>query len=386
MKILHVSPSYFPAIQFGGPIQSVHLLNKTLVENEIVVDVFTTNAGLDKTEFRSKNWKIINGVRIKYFSYLGYIHYNFSLSLLFSLFRAVSQYDLVHITAVWNFPVLAASLACRWHKIPYIISPRGTIYPETIAIKSSNFKKIYYTLFAKTCLEGAAALHFTALDEEIKVKEYLHLDTLSAVIPNGIDVAEFERNLENQTELVNGNSPYILFLGRINYKKGLDILFRAFAEIKKANSGLKLAIVGPDSDGYKIDLDLLAKDLGVTSDIIYYGQLEGEAKLAMYQNAFCFVLPSYSENFGMSVVEAMASNCPVVISNKVGIFEDILENEAGLVTNTDHIEVANAVLRLLDDHSLKSKLQENGLHMVKKLYSIHSVAKRFITLYKTLVK
>ncbi|MFN0049067.1 MAG: glycosyltransferase [Cytophagales bacterium] len=384
MKILHVSPSYFPALQFGGPIQSVHLLNKTLVKNGVEVDVFTTNAGLDSRNFSAKKWAYLDGVRVKYYSFWGYIHYNFSVSILIALFRNIRKYDVVHITAVWNFPVWAASFACQWHKIPYIISPRGTIYPETIAIKSSTFKKIYYQFVAKNCLEKASCIHFTALDEEIKVKTYLKLKTNSVVIANGIDLADYITN--NAIENTKTHKPYILFLGRINYKKGLDILYNAFAEIRGFGIDLQLVIVGPDSDNYKSTLDKLAKSLSISEHIIYKGQMEGEAKIDMYKNAFCFVLSSYSENFGMSVVEAMASGCPVVISDKVGIFEDVLANEAGVVTKTDYQEVAKAIMELQNNISLKNKITKNGLQMVEKLYSIQGISLTFIDLYETLAQ
>jgi len=384
MKILHVSPSYFPAHQFGGPIQSVHLLNKALLKLGTEVDVFTTNAGLDNEIYNAVQWTDLEGVRVKYFSFFGYIHYNFSLSILFALLKEVRRYDLVHITSVWNFPVWAASFACWMHKKPYIISPRGTIYPETIAIKSSLFKTVYYALIAKKCLEKASAVHFTSLDEERKVKSHLKLNTQSAVIPNGIDLTEFEIVSKAKQHFEWMFKPYILFLGRINHKKGLDILFRAFSEINKQNSAIQLVVVGPNADNYKAVLDKLAAELHISQHIIYTGSLTGATKLAAYRNALCFALPSYSENFGMSVIEAMACSCPVVVSNKVGIFPEIEFYNAGLVTHLDYFEVAKAINTIIENSTTRNLIVKNGLLMVSKLYSVENVALKFNHLYKTL--
>ncbi len=382
MKILHVSPSYYPAFQFGGPIQSVQLLNAALVKNGIDVEVYTTNAGLDKTQYNAGKWTDIDGVKVKYFSFFGYVHYNFSVTVLIALFRNVKHYDLVHITAVWNFTVWAACLACWWHKKLYIISPRGTIYPETIAIKSSVFKKIYYRLIAKKCLEKAACLHFTSIDEEKKVMAYLKLSAPCFVVANGISLEEFKFSPSNDSPVF--SKPYLLFLGRINYKKGLDILYKAFAEFVKQHSGFQLIIAGPDTDNYKRELDKLASALDISEHIIYAGSLHSEAKVEVYKNAFCFVLPSYSENFGMSVVEAMACGCPVIISDKVGIYPEIIENKAGLVTSLDYKELAKRINDLCINNELREEIKKNGLDTVQKLYSIESVTKRFISVYQQL--
>lgn len=378
MKVLHVSPSYFPATQFGGPIQSVHLLNKQLAKNGIEVDVFTTNAGLDSGKFNARSWQNLDGVRVKYFSFIGYVHYNFSISLFISLLKFVKYYDVVHITAVWNFPVWAASFACWWHKKPYIISPRGTIYPETIAIKSATLKKMYYKLVAERCLKKASCLHFTAKDEEQSVKNYLSLNTPSVVIANGINLKEFEEPAGKRIM----DEPYLLFLGRINYKKGLDLLYKAFAQITNQFPTLKLVIAGPDNDGYKKELEILAHELNISHKIVYTGEVTGSEKVSLYKNAQAFVLSSYSENFGMSVVEALACGCPVAISDKVGIAEELLAHGAALVSSLEVFQIQKTIVEIIENEELRKSLAENGTKAVKSLYSIESVAEKFEGVYE----
>ena len=133
MSILHVVSSYWPAFEFGGPIQSVHLLNKSLVGKGARVTVFTTNAGLEKNRNIPLRREVDrDGVRVLYFPYFGYRHFNFSPSLFFYLKNHIREFDLVHITGVWNFPVSAAAFWARRYKKPYIISPRGSLMKEPL--------------------------------------------------------------------------------------------------------------------------------------------------------------------------------------------------------------------------------------------------------------
>lgn len=389
MKILHVTPSYYPAIQFGGPIQSVHLLNQNLVAQGVRVDVFTTNAGLETDEaYQSTQWQYVDGVRVKYFPYVGYVHYNFSLSLFRELLKSVAQYDLVHITAVWNFPVLAASLACRLKGIPYVISPRGTIYPETIALKSTLFKKVYYQLFARSCLNHARAIHYTATDEHQKVSRYLKLKPEAWVIPNGIDLREFKKvspsSLLSDANPLTAHKPYLLFMGRISRKKGLDILVKAFRIIAAQFPQLQLVIAGPDEEGYLVEVAQMVEKEALTDRVVFTGMLKGKEKLWAYQQAKVFVLSSYSENFGMSVVEAMACGTPVVISDQVGIHGDIGHHQAGVVTQTNAESVAAGLRSLLENPGLCDEVALAGQKFVESHYDINAVARMFINSYQKL--
>jgi glycosyltransferase involved in cell wall biosynthesis len=387
LKILHVSPSYYPAIQFGGPIQSVHLLNKELVAQGVQVDVFTTNAGLNEpAAYKAQNWHLLDGVRVKYFHCYGYIHYNFSSLLSQALRRHVKEYDLVHITAVWNFPVWAAAFACRQAGVPYILSPRGTIYPETVALKSTFLKQLYYRLIARKCLQGASAIHYTAADEQNKVNQFLKLTTPAFVIPNGLNLSTFAA-LDYIPAFSTffpelADKRYLLFLSRINIKKGLDILVDAFAEVSSQFPDLLLVIAGPDNEGYGGEVKARLRSKGILGKTFFPGMLSGNTKLAAYRDADMFVLPSYSENFGMSVVEAMACGTPVLISDQVGISPDVQHWQAGIVIPAQSKNLAAAITGLLRDDAGRQRLRINGLKMVSQLYSIEAVAQAMVIKYE----
>lgn len=390
MKVLHVIPSYYPAIKYGGPIQSVHLLNKSLVRKGVSVDVISTNAGLEScNNLRCDKWTNLEGVKVKYFSYYGYEHYNFSPCLMAELLRCTGKYDLVHITAVWNFPVLAGSLASMIHGKPYIITPRGTIYEEKFNMKSRKKKLLYYSLIARRNLENASAIHFTTENEKDKVMNYLRLMNEGVVIPNGIDLTEYDLlvpkgTFKEQYPLLK-NKKYILFLGRINFIKGLDILIEAFHELTKVYDNLFLVIAGPDNEEYGKKVKQWGIDRGILDKCIFTGMLSGTDKLAAYRDADIFVLPSYSENFGMTVVEAMACGVPVVITNKVGLYKEIEVYRAGEVVDTNSHSLYCGIKTLIENEDLRKKMVRNGVRLVRELYNIDNVADGMKALYERII-
>lgn len=385
MKILHISPSYYPAVQFGGPIRSVHALNLALVGEGAQVTVMTTNAGLrNRTDIPSATPLITEGIPVTYYPYRGYEHYNFSLSFLRAVFREVPKYDVVHITAVWNFPVLAAGLACLWHGKPFVLSPRGTLYAETIAHRSAFIKRLYYRLVAGIPVRRASLLHFTTHDEASQVRSLFNLKNPFVVIPNGIDLKISDQAAPVEHPEWNGMD-YLLFLGRIDRKKGLDILLPAFATVVKKYPKLKLMIAGPDNEGYGETVRNLASTLGISHALVFPGMLEGAAKWNAYRRARGFVLTSYSENFGMTVAEAMACHCPVVISDKVALAEFIRDADAGYICTTTVESATEHILNLLDSPEQAREKAQKARHIAEESFEIRQVARQFLKAYQQLI-
>ena len=195
MKILCVSPSYWPAFQFGGPIQSLHHLNKGLVKNGLDLTVFTTNVGLGSEVPKNKE-KILEGIKVNYFSFSDFFEFfgttgwQFSLPLIRALKENIFKFDLVYILSIWNFPTAVASYYCRKHKIPYVISPRGHLY-DFVLNKKSWKKRPYYSLISKRDLNSAYAIHYTTVDEFENVHKRLKLNNKAVIIPNGVDLEDF---------------------------------------------------------------------------------------------------------------------------------------------------------------------------------------------------
>lgn len=388
MRVLHISPSYFPAVQFGGPIQSVHLLNKALLAHGIEVEVLATNAGLKDRKDIPINKRIkMEGVPITFMPFIGYEHYNFSLSFLFKVFKEVKKFEIVHITAVWNFPVLAAAFACLWHKVPFMLSPRGTLYAETIAHRSSFIKKFYYSLIAGIPVKRASSLHFTTNDEAVKVRQYLNLKNPYCVIPNGLDLTEISEIISSGT-IQPSSLPekYLLFIGRIDKKKGLDIFLPTFARIISDYPNLQLVIAGPDNENYLSFIKEKALELGISHRLVFTGPLAGIAKWNAYRNAQAFILTSYSENFGMTVAEAMACHCPVFISDKVALSEFIQNPAAGFICKTTIDSIEQELRFMLQHPEIATERARSAFKIVQQEFDIQAIAAKFITTYQTIIE
>jgi len=408
MKILHISSSYFPALQMGGPIKSVHELNKWLVKNGAEITVYTTNAGLkNNKEILFKKETEIDGVKVFYFPYYGYIHWTFSPALFFALAKNVKNFDIVHITGVWNFPVSVAAFWARFYKKPYIISPRGSLMKEPLEKKSSLKKKIHLWFFGKRDLKNASAIHFTVeREKEEYLKAELPLKKI-IIIPNGLNLDDFnirksdfpniDVNIRKSDFLglnfrkkfnIYSDKKIILFLARLHPIKGLDTLIPAFAEVIKKEPKAVLVLAGPDEKNYKkeIELKIVNCKLKIDKDVIFTGMILSNDKPAAYKESNVFVLPSYSENFGMAAAEAMSFGLPVIVTKGVGISDEIEKAVAGIVIEKNEKQLSEAILKILNNPDLAKKMGEQGRELVKNEFSSGKVAERFIKEYNEILE
>ncbi|HTY13182.1 MAG TPA: glycosyltransferase [Candidatus Omnitrophota bacterium] len=384
MKYLCVIPSYYPALQFGGSVTAIHALNTALARAGVDVTVYTTDAGL-KGRVVTGREMAVNGVKVTYFDYqrgfdfLGQTGWHFSLPLTGSLFGKVKEADIVYLPAIWNYPTLAAAVCCRVHKKPYVIAPHGSLYPFTFGKKSWK-KRPYYQMISKRVIRGAAAVHYTTEDEKEKTSANFGLNGSSIVVPNGQDHSEFKtlpdpEPLYRRYPELKGKK-VVLFLGRINWKKGLDLLAEGFSLAAGKIPGMHLLIAGPDEDGYERKIRSILERMGALGATTFTGNLTGDDRLRAFAVSRVFVLPSYSENFGMSVIEAMAAGVPVIVSDNVGIHCEIAENHAGLVIGCNAGEVAENMIKLLENDRLSDELAANAATMVEEYYDLGKVAQK----------
>jgi glycosyltransferase involved in cell wall biosynthesis len=404
MKILCVIPSYWPTFAHGGPIFSVHNLNKALAKKGVDLTVYTTNAGLsDKVPLNQE--VNIDGVKVTYFSFtkllefLGTIGWQFSRPITRALKKNLPTFDLVYIVNIWSYPALAASYYSRLYGLPYIVVPSGMLYPNTLSKKA--WKKIlYYSLLVKRDLFSASAIHYTAADEAEKTHAFLSLENQPIIVPNGVDLSEFS-NLPDQEKLklryphLRGKK-IILFLGRIHWIKGIDILLKAYALLAQNRDDLHLLLVGDGDRRYGNKVKKWLKEYGLdftdsesdaksqkeNAQVTFSGAMIGRQKLEAYAGSDIFVLSSYSENFGMAVVEAMACSLPVVISNKVGIYKEVEQKKAGIVVDADVNSLYQGMKLLLENPGLKKELASNARKLVQDCYDIEKVADKMIEVYR----
>jgi len=396
MKILMVNPNYWPAFIHGGPVTSLHYLNKALAKKGIDVCVYTTCVDLDKSVPINKETSI-DGVKVTYFTFSRLLEFiapfgwQFSWQMNRALKRNLKSFDLVYIASIWSYPTTIAAYYSRLYRKPYIVSPRGMLYPATFAKKWWK-KWLYYQFIIKRQLRSACIIHYTSEDEAKKTHPFLNLKNRVMIIPNGIELSGFSHLASLPTLKIDiprlKDKKIILFLGRLTGTKGLDILVKAYAMLRKDMKDAHLVIVGIDEKSYseKIKKWVHECQMDWSTDITFTGMLTGNDKLRAYKSCDIFVLPSYSENFGMTVAEAMACGVPVIISDKVGIYKEIESNKAGIVVEPNAQSLYQAMKLLLENAGLKKEMSINGRRMVEEYYDIDKVADKMITAYQEILQ
>ena len=325
MRILHVIGSLAP--RHGGPSKACVEMAKALVDRGHEVDIITTDQdGPLRLNVPTDNPVNKDGVNIRYYrAHTLRVWPCVSIPLQQALKHNVKRYDIVHIHSLYLFHGLVAAHYCRKHGVPYLIRPCGALDPYLY--KRHRLRKyICDVLFENRNIRNAVAVHFTTEEEKQLARPFIH-GTTGVVAPLGINIAQYddlpEPGIFRSAYPEVGSKKIILFFGRINHKKGLDILVDAFARATRSRKDLHLLLAGPDNEGYGVKVRKWIAEKGIGGQVTFTGMLHGKMKLAVMQDAAVFVLPSYTENFGISVVEAMACGLPVIISDKVNIWREV---------------------------------------------------------------
>jgi glycosyltransferase involved in cell wall biosynthesis len=296
-------------------------------------------------------------------------------------------FDIVHIHSLYQFPSLAASYYARVHRKPYLIAPHGSLDPYLR--RHHRFRKgAYGLLVERRDLNNASAIHYTTQDE-LELAKPVGIRAPGVVAPLGINREEFSalpprgtfRNLH--PELQSGR--LVTFLGRLTAKKGLDTLIRAFALVCKAFDDARLIIAGPDDEGHGAQVCTWLKEAGVYDRTLITGMITGDRKLALLADTDVWVLSSYTENFGVAVVEAMACGLPVVISDKVNIHREVTAAKAGLVVPCRAKEVASAIGAILGDPLLRLRLSVAAKRLATVDFTWEAAAAQLSEIYHRIV-
>ncbi|HSK77900.1 MAG TPA: glycosyltransferase [Thermoanaerobaculia bacterium] len=368
MKILHVVPTYLPAWRHGGPILAVHGLCRALAERGHGVAVCTTDVhGDGRLDVPLGKPVDRDGVAVRYFPVRLARPY-WSPALGAAVAESVAGFDLVHLHSVFLWPTSAAARAAERAGVPFVVSPRGMLVPELMTGRGRWRKAAWMFLAERRTLERAAALHATS---DLEAREAARLDLPLPpvfVVPNGVDLAEAPPG---------EREPFLLFLGRVSWKKGLDRLIPALAHVP----GATLRIAGNDEEGLRPQLERLAHTAGVASRVAFLGPVEGDEKATLLGRAAVLVLPSYSENFGNVVLEAMAAGCPVAVTPEVGLAETVRETGAGIVVDGDPARLGAALAALLADRGRREEMGCRGAEAARERFGWGAVARRMEELY-----
>jgi glycosyltransferase involved in cell wall biosynthesis len=295
---------------------------------------------------------------------------------------SIGRFDALHIHELWHYPHYAAASASQKAGVPYIISPLGGFAPT--AIKKGRLKKRLYSALIRGRLTGHAAMyHALTADEASDTAD--HVDDIPVdVVPLGVDPSQFE-SLPDAEEFdrlfpeLQGKR-IVLFMGRLNAIKGLDILIPGFGLAATGRDDLHLVIAGPDA-GYESKARELVSSASLESKVSIIGPIYGQTKLAALSRADIFALTSYGEGFSVAILEALAASLPVIITRECH-FPAVSKSGAGLEIGLDATEFGRALISLVDRPRMLTEMSAKARSMAMGPYSWDTVGSAFHDIYK----
>jgi glycosyltransferase involved in cell wall biosynthesis len=385
MRILFVIPAVGRV--YGGPSKTVIDLVEALHCQGAIIDIVTTNAnGTERMDVPLGQWLNKISYRIQYFPYINLGDYQWSSHFARWLFLHVQDYDLVHSNAVFALPLLPAHWACQRSKTPYIMTPHGMLEPWALSYKAWK-KQLYYSTLERPALNRATTIQALASPEAEHIAD-LDIKPPIAIIPNGIyphqfkclpDAEHFYQQFPHTRE-----QKLILFLGRIDPKKGLDLLAQAFQSVHRRFPKAHLIIAGPDNVNFLPTVKQYFAMAGCLDAVTFTGMLTGDLKQAALSAADVYVAPSYSEGFSMSVLEGMASGLPCVITTGCN-FPEAASAQVAHVVDPIADQIGDALSRCLQDPEAAKAMGQRARQFIFDHYTWDKIARDLIQVYGAII-
>lgn len=287
--------------------------------------------------------------------------------------------DLVHINGIWDPQNWLFQKVAQNEGIKVIVSPHGML--ESYILKRNPFKKLFaMLLYQQRALQTADYLHATAVSEMEQIRK-LGFEVPGVVIPNGVHISEEE---DGQEVVFNVNHFNILFLSRIHPKKGLELLIEAVSRLK--GKKIQVIIAGEGEEDYIFSLEKLIKRKKVENEVQLIGGVYGNEKWELYKKADLFVLPTYSENFGLVITEALAAGVPVITTQGTPWME-LETNNCGwwIELNEDNLTHTLEKAISMDPYALR-EMGQRGRQLVKRKYDMKVVSNAILNLYRSLTE
>jgi glycosyltransferase involved in cell wall biosynthesis len=391
MRVLHVTGALAPRL--GGPTRAATEMCEALAARGAEVTLFSTDLDEQGTwsplrqpallGVPTDRPVLVRGVERHHFRARWPSRVAFCPDLARALRERVAEFDVVHVHSLYLFTTLAACHYAGRRRVPYVVRPHGTLDPY-LRRHHPLRKAVWDGLLQRRQLDRAAAVQYTSEDERELARPF-GIRAPAVVVPLGVNPAEFEalpprgsfRALHPQLR----DRRLVVFLGRVTPKKGLDVLVDAFVRVAASVPDAHLVIAGPDDGGHGRTIGRMIDAFGLRGRTTTTGMVTGRDKLALLADADVWALPSYTENFAIAAVEALACGVPVVISDRVNIHRDVSGAGAGLVTPCDSAAVAGAITRVLDDAELGRRLRAAGPALVRRSFTWDVATARLLSLY-----
>ncbi|MGF1627663.1 MAG: glycosyltransferase [Alphaproteobacteria bacterium] len=382
MKILHVISSL--ARELGGPSLACVGMAESVAALGHDVRICTTSwDGAGRTVDAPRGRPVQrNGVTYFYYDMLRPHMRGLAPGMIRALPKLIADVDVVHLHSLYLPHSWATGDIARRRGVPYIVRPHGTLDPFIYRRRRLR-KWIVETIFQDRVNRNAAAFHFTTQEEMELASPYVS-GRPGFVAPIGVDLDRFKalppRGLLRERHPALGDRGIVLFYGRLNFKKGLEILIPAFAEAVRRGEDLALVIAGPDH-GMEAKAREWVVEHAIADRCVFTGMLEGEDALAALSGADLFVLPSFSENFGISVVEAMACGLPVLISDRVNIWREVKADGGGLVAPPEVGAFSDLIFDVMADPDWRRAMGTAARASVAHRFTWPHIAQRLADVY-----
>jgi len=388
LKVLHVIPSVAPCR--GGPSKAVIDMVCALRKAGVNAEIATSNDdGESKLDVPLGELVKHNGAPIRFFNrvsppVVALREFIYSYQFERWLKKNISDYDLVHVHAIFSFCSTKAMQLARRNNIPYIVRPIGQLERWSMA-QSQAKKDRYLKLFEKQNLEQASAVHFTAISEQDQALKAIP-NLPGKVIPLGLDLPMEIRNARTKMEKrwkLKADVPTILYLSRLHPKKGLELLLEALSELKDLS--FQLLVAGDGDADYVESLKHKTKKLKLHERTKFVGFVRSAEKSQLLQGADIYALTSHSENFGIAVLEALASGTAVIVSRQVALAEQVSKHNLGFVTELDPLDIREKLEFALTEIDLTRETGDHARDFVEQHFQWSQIAQRLNNLYKNIL-
>lgn len=394
LRVIHVISDVSP--KSGGPTTAALGMCRALVRSGVEVSLFTTNIderGTVRPLSRPATLEVPlarpildAGFQIQYFPVTWPSFFRLSPEMGRALRNRIDSVDLLHVHSLFVYPTLMAGFLARQKGVPYVVRPHGTLAPYIR--KRHRLRKFWYmNLVERRNLNGAAGLHFTS-HEEMRAAADLGLVAPPYVVPLGVEPSEYQGSNAGafrKKYALNGKK-LVVFLGRLTHQKGLDLLIEAIRIASIARPDIHLVLAGPSDAKYRGRLDACLETTGVIRRTTMTGLVAADERRALLRDGDVFVLPSRMENFGMALVEAMASELPVIVTNGVHLHAQIAESGAGVVAAANATDLSRAIVTVLSDPVGSRRAGRAGRQLVEREFSWDVVAQQLVSMYVDIAK
>lgn len=379
-NVLHVIPSVSHA--HGGPSRAIRLMEQALAGNAWqCVTATTDDDGPGRHLTCTLNHPVTDGPATRWYFRKNTEFYKVSWSLLPWVTAEVHHFDVVHIHALFSFTSIVAAWAARRANVPYIIRPLGTLTNYGRTQRRPWLKRLSLKWIEGPLLRDAAAVHFTSLDEQREAAE-CGVPMRGVVIPLGIEASSVTSGalVRSRFPALQGAN-YLLFLSRLDSKKNVEGLLRAFAMCHTQWPNTKLLIAGNGAPDYVASLVALATALGLEKQVVWAGHIDGDIKAGALAGAQLFVLPSFSENFGIAAAEALMAGLPCVLGQGVAIATDVVQAGAGFAVLPDPESIAAGLMQVLNAPEQRATMAANAIGLARSKYSAEAMGEKLVQLY-----